>query len=229
MSNIMKKQILSFIAVSSLSCSLFAMTPFEANYQFSYNGKNLGSATRTLKQNGQNWNYVFAATAGMIASASEKSTFSFTQGQVNSKDFSRTSKILVHQDNMSIHFDPSKKLISTQKKEKQRSFAWQPNVLDELNAEIQIREDLINNRLRSHYLLTDAKGVDERQFIKEGAAQVKTSYGTFDTIKVRMQHNRPDRNTIFWLAPKLNYLPVKITHNDDGTSYGLTLTNYKQF
>ncbi|WP_269914542.1 DUF3108 domain-containing protein [Acinetobacter sp. HY1485] len=223
------KKILFFIAASTLSCNLFAITPFEASYKFAYNGKNLGSATRTLSQKNQNWNYVFTATAGMIASASEKSSFNLNKGIVDSKDFSRTSKILVHQDNMSIHFDANKHVISTQKKEKKRSFQWQPNVLDELNAEVQIREDLINNRLRSTYLLTDAKGIDERQFIKEGTEQIQTNYGTFEAIKVRMQHSRPDRNTIFWLAPKLDYLPVKIVHNDDGTSYGLTLTNYKKF
>lgn len=52
----------------------FAMSPFQASYQFNYNGKNLGSATRTLSKSGNNWSYVFVAKAGGIASATESVT-----------------------------------------------------------------------------------------------------------------------------------------------------------
>jgi hypothetical protein len=42
-----------------------------------------------------------------------------------------------------------------------------------------------------------------------------------------MKHDKPGRETIFWLAPKLDYLPVKVSHVDKKTSYGLLLTGYK--
>ncbi|MFW1786506.1 DUF3108 domain-containing protein, partial [Acinetobacter nosocomialis] len=96
---------------------------FQATYQFSYNGKNMGSATRTLTQNGNNWTYVFAAKAAAIASATETSRFGFSNGQIQSNDFSRNSKILVHNDTMTIKFNPSAKTINTNKRDKARSFA----------------------------------------------------------------------------------------------------------
>ena len=37
----------------------FAMSPFQASYQFNYNGKNMGSATRTLSKAGNNWSQQF--------------------------------------------------------------------------------------------------------------------------------------------------------------------------
>lgn len=43
---------------AGFSNQTFAMSPFQASYQFSYNGKNLGSATRTLSKSGNQWNYV---------------------------------------------------------------------------------------------------------------------------------------------------------------------------
>ena len=42
-----------------------------------------------------------------------------------------------------------------------------------------------------------------------------------------MKHDKPNRDTIFWLAPKLDYVPVKVSHQDGKTSYGLLLTGYK--
>ena len=79
----------------------------------------------------------------------------------------------------------------------------------------------------STYYLADAKEVEARKFVKQGSESIKTDYGTFDTIKVVMKHDKPGRETIFWLAPKLDYLPVKVSHVDKKTSYGLLLTGYK--
>lgn len=209
------------------SSQALAMSPFQATYQFAYNGKNLGSATRTLKKSGNNWNYVFAAKAGAIASATETSNFSLNDNQIISNNFSRSSKILIHNNTMNIKFNRSANTITTSKNKENHSFAWKSGVLDELNAELQIREDLKSSGLKSTYWLADAREVEARKFIKQGNEQVKTNYGTFDTIKVVMKHDKPGRETIFWLAPKLDYLPVKVTHEDKKTSYGLLLTGYK--
>lgn len=215
------------ILCAGLSSHALAMAPFQASYQFSYNNKNLGSATRTLSQQGNNWTYVFNAKAGGIASATETSQFSFVDNKIISQKFSRSSKVLIHNNTMSINFNPASKVINTKKDNKTRSFAWQAGALDELNAELQLREDLKNgNTLQPRYLIADDKAVDERRFVKQGNETVKTNYGTFNTIKVVLQHDKPERNTVFWLAPKLDYLPVKVTHNDGKSSYGLLLTGY---
>ena len=214
------------VLFTSYSSQALAMSPFQASYQFAYNGKNLGSATRTLKKNGNSWNYVFAAKAGGIASATETSNFTLNDNQIQSSNFTRTSKILIHNNTMSINFNPGAKTINTVKDKEQRSFAWKPGVLDELNAELQIREDLKEKGLKSNYWLADAKEVEARKFVKQGTEKVQTQHGTYDTIKVVMKHDKPGRETIFWLAPKLDYLPVKVTHVDKKSSYGLLLTGY---
>ncbi len=55
----MTKKLLKVVGITSvailsvsLSSHVLAMAPFQASYQFSYNNKNLGSATRTLSQQG---------------------------------------------------------------------------------------------------------------------------------------------------------------------------------
>ena len=217
----------SVILLTGLSTHALAMSPFQASYQFAYNGKNMGSATRSLTKSGNNWTYVFAAKAGVIASATETSKFTLNNTQLVSNSFSRSSKILVHNNTMSINFNPAAKTINTKKDKEARSFAWKAGVLDELNAELQLREDIKNGGLKSTYYLADAKEVEARKFVKQGSESIKTDYGTFDTIKVVMKHDKPGRETIFWLAPKLDYLPVKVSHVDKKTSYGLLLTGYK--
>lgn len=214
------------LLMAGYSSQALAMSPFQASYQFAYNGKNLGSATRTLKKSGNQWNYVFAAKAVGIASATETSNFLFENGQINSANFSRTSKILVHNNTMTMNFNPANKTIQTSKDDEKRTLQWKSGVLDELNAELQVREDIKNGGIKSNYWIADAKDVDARKFVKQGSEQITTKYGKFDTIKVVMKHDKPGRETIFWLAPKLDYLPVKVSHQDNKTSYALLLTSY---
>ncbi len=217
----------SALVFTGMSSQVFAMTPFQASYQFSYNGKNLGSATRTLSKSGNNWTYVFAAKAAAIASATETSQFTFNNGKIGSSSFTRSSKVLVHNNSMNIKFNPSAKTITAKKDDKTHTYAWKLGALDELNAELQIREDLKSSGLKSSYLIADNKELEVRKFVQQGSENIKTSYGTFNTIKVVMQHEKPGRQTIFWLAPKLDYLPVKVSHVDKKDSYGLLLTGYK--
>lgn len=215
------------VVLTAFTGQAYAMSPFQASYQFSYNGKNVGSATRTLSKSGNNWTYVFAAKAAGMASATETSRFTFDNGKISSSSFSRTSKVLVHNNTLNINFHPNSKTISTKKDDQSRSFAWRSDVLDELNAELQLREDLKGAGLKSQYHLVDAKEIESRRFVKQGTENIKTNYGTFSTVKVVMKHDKPGRETIFWLAPKLDYLPVKVSHVDKKTSYGLLLTGYK--
>lgn len=103
------------LLIASFSSHALAMSHFRQIIQFTYNNKGMGSATRALSQQGNNWTYQFTAKAGGIASASETSKFSFANGKIGSQSFSRTSKILIHNNTMSINFNPGNKTISTKK------------------------------------------------------------------------------------------------------------------
>ncbi|MEB3752995.1 DUF3108 domain-containing protein [Acinetobacter sp. MD2(2019)] len=220
--------IFSMALVLSTPNFAYALMPFHASYQFIYNEKNLGTAVRSLeKQPDHAWKYTFHVNAGALAAASESSSFILQNHQIQSISFSRTSRLLFQNNLLSITFMPDQKQIEATKAAEKNVFEWQPNALDELNAEIQVREDLQSSGLKNNYLIADAKGLDSRKFINAGSENITTPYGNFATIKVRLEHGDPNKNTIFWLAPKLDYAPVKVTHNDGSNSYGLLLTNYK--
>ncbi|MBF7683960.1 DUF3108 domain-containing protein [Acinetobacter sp. B5B] len=223
--------LISRIAITAsllMPVSTFAISPFEATYQFSYNGKNISTATRQLsQQNNDTWIYKFSAKAGFIASASEISQFNIKNGQITSDQFNRTTKYIGISDKLSIDFNHTNRTIYTQKNDTKRSFKLEQASLDELNAEIQIREDILNKRLKPAYYITDAKGVDSRKFVNMGEETIQTPYGTLNTVKFKLENNKPERNTMFWLAPQFSYLPVKVAHNDGGNSYGITLISYK--
>ena len=48
--------------------------------------------------------------------------------------------------------------------------------------------------------------------------------GTYDTVRIDRIHDDQNRATSFWLAPSLNYLPVKVSQTADGKVIFMELT-----
>lgn len=228
--NFKKQLAVAVLAGSSLFVASFsyALTPFTASYDFNLDNKANGTATRSLsKKNEQQWSYQFTAKVPVIASASESSVFSLdNQQNITSQGYSRQYKILGISQNSSISFSPATKLINTTKDKTKRQFAWEPGVLDDLNAELQVREDLKKGKLKPGYPIASLKEVTDREFVNEGTVKVTVPSGTYDTVKVRLKHKKNDKSTVFWLAPSLDYLPVQMSHQDDGSTYTLKLKSY---
>lgn len=227
MINIKKKSLVSGIALVTLLAAnqvALALTPFNATYQFSYGNRVLGDATRALSEKDNIWQYQFTSKIPLVGSASEISRFQFQQGQIQSLSFVRQTRILVHSDNISLDFNGQKKQITTSRRNQKRILTWQNHVLDDLNAELQVREDLQHGGLKKSYLIADDKQVSVRQFVQEGNETVLAANGKrYDTVRVRLKHDDPQRNTFFWLAPSLDYLPIKVTHQDNQNTYSLLL------
>lgn len=205
----------------------YALAPFSANYQFTYNHKISAPAVRKLTQQGDQWVYEFTAKVPVLASASEKSTFKVVNDQIVSQSFYQQYKLpLVSQTNSFI-FNNSAKTITTTKGSKVRQLAWQANTLDDLNVELQIREDLKRGGVKPSYLIAGYKAVWPRKFVVAGKARITTPAGTFDTIKVQLDPDRTDMTSTFWLAPSMDYLPVQMTHNENNIDYSLVLNSYQ--
>ena len=57
----------------------------------------------------------------------------------------------------------------------------------------------------------------------DGVEKIKIPYGEIEALKVTRIHQSSDRQTQFWLAKSLDYLPVKVVQMDDGAIYTIEL------
>lgn len=212
----------------SVAAHSVALQPYQADYVFNIDGRFNGESSRTLKKDRQDWVYVFKAKIPVMANATETSRFRLdANNNVISIAHSLQYKILVHTKNNNLRFDLNKRQATGSKNGKTVSYAVEPNVLDELNLEFQVREDVKRGKLPPQYWLADEKGQDPVSFVQEGNTRIKVPAGTYDTVKIRRIHRDPKRVTTFWLAPQLDYLPIKVTQNDDGTVYDFNLKAYR--
>ncbi len=213
----------------ALACAkaTWAITPFSANYTFNIDNKFSGEATRVLKNTGGNdWQYDFNARIGYLASANESSHFKLMvtpQLRVQSVSHDMNFKILTQKRDLQMTFSPDGLKVFVTRDGQKITYTGVPYTLDNLNLEVQLRNDLKNNQLKPVYYLATEKALDTVKIVNDGPTRLVTPAGTFDTIQLHRVHDDPKRITRFWLAPKLDYLPVKVSQNDNGVLYEITL------
>jgi hypothetical protein len=67
-----------------------------------------------------------------------------------------------------------------------------------------------------HYTAVDGKGTTQFNFAAGVREKLDTPLGELDTVKLTKQRDGPDdKETEVWLAPSLNYLPVRVLITDN--------------
>lgn len=198
--------------------------PSSANYSFTVEDKYKGSATRILSKSGSVWKYDVKARVAGIASATQSSAFTIVGNNVNPTKASTTYKLLGMGRTHNLNFNAgSKKVVSTYKGKTTTMDMAQP-AFDDLSLEVQIRQDLLNGKFSGNYYMAKKNKVEKTPFKKSGNTKITVPAGTFDTVRVDRVHDDDSRSTSFWLAPSLDYLPIKVSQVNDGKKMDLELT-----
>jgi len=93
-----------------------------------------------------------------------------------------------------------------------------PGVMDKLLYQLAIMHDLQHGRTPAAYQIADGGGIKTYHFEKLGEEVVETPLGSFNTVKMIRHRPDSDRKSIFWCAPELDYLQVKVEHTEKNGS-----------
>lgn len=95
----------------------------------------------------------------------------------------------------------------------------EPAVMDKLLYQLAIMHDLQNGRTPVSYRIADGGGIKTYSFEKLGEEVVETPLGSFNTIKMLRHKPGSSRKSVFWCAPDLEFLQVKVEHTEkDGST-----------
>lgn len=198
--------------------------PSSANYSFTVEDRYKGTATRTLTHSGNTWKYAVNARVAGVARASQSSTFTLNNNNVSPTQASTTYKLLGIGRTHKLNFDPSRKKVVSNYKGKSTTMNMAQQAFDDLSLEVQIRQDLLNGKFSGNYYMAKKDKIEKTPFKKSGNTKITVPAGTFDTVRVDRVHDDNSRSTSFWLAPTLDYLPVKVSQVNDGKKMDLELT-----
>ena len=224
--SLVKKLVVSISLVSAMAITAMAnaaVAPFNATYNFNIEGKYNGTASRVLTQTGNQYFYNVNASVGKLASAKQTANFVNANGAILPVRALTQYKIFGAGRTTTLNFNNAKKQLVTNYKGQNKVIALPQPAYDDLSLEIQIREDLKAGKFRGNYYMADRNTVEAVPFKKSAMTRITVPAGTFDVVRIDRVHDDKDRQTSFWLAPKLDYLPVKVVQNNDGRKMEMNL------
>lgn len=181
-----------------------------------------------LKQLSQDaWLFEFSATT-FLASLKETVRFRMQNQQLVPMEYQYRSSVFGKKREATLTFDWHKKRVRNDVK----GHPWYMDVpegaLDKLGVQLQIRQDLKQGRRNFSYQIADGGKLKTWTFETIGQQSIKTNLGRLHAIKViRTDNQKDDRQSTFWFAPSMDYLLVKMIHEEHGESYLLELESVK--
>lgn len=169
------------------------------------------------------WRFVFSADS-MLASLYESSTFYLKDNHIVPTYYEYKTSALGKKRSAVLTFNWEKKLVRNDIKDKPWNLSINPNTLDKLSIQLQVRQDLKLGKNDFDYQIADGGHIKNWQFRREAMETIDTKLGRLPAIKIiRTDNLEKGKKTSFWFVPKLDYLLVKLEHKEDGESYYLDI------
>jgi len=215
--------------VAEIPCpdSSLKLESYSALYDLRRKGKNVGKAHRKLEASDENkWLLSMKSEASVMIvkfKYSQQTNFSWVNNKPRPDNFIQTDtnnfrSTKVHKQN----FDWQQMQETGSYKKKKWQLALKPEIQDRQTSILSLRVDLLAQNCSTQSSETyrypvSYKGKlndDVYQFIAEETIQ--TPEGEFQTLKFEKTHKNKRRISYFWLAKKLDYIPIRIQQIKEG-------------
>ncbi len=204
--------------------SAMALQPYTATYELSRSNMVVGEGKYELSidDDGKVTFHARAETAGLVS-------------MFRSDTVRETSRLQMKEDGtlIALGYEYKHQRGRNTEEEKRIDFDWDNNlaisVIDGKEHRLEVAPGTVDRMALQLRMMIDATGsadavmkyetvnddeVREYEFTREGRYRVQTGAGEFSTVRLERKHN--GRTTIFWSAPELDYLPVRVEQHRNG-------------
>ena len=224
--------ITSFTSQQSIAQPTALPDAFEADYSVARSGLTLGNLHVSLKYSGQNYEYhKYTKAIGLAALLTGINITENTNGQLSGLQvipknyyFNQTRRKKSRIDKVEF---TGRNVMGSYKNTPYKLIM--PNgAQDRASLELVLARDMALNKSRFQYNVVDQGKIKRYDFKKMAEEKVKTPVGLFNAVKVKVIREGNKRETIFWLAKKIDYLPVKVKHTEKGQVITSVIKSYQK-
>lgn len=201
---------------------VLGITPFRMDYHVLRDGWHLGNAVFILEKHDDAWEFRSRAHASGLAALFVRSTFSessrFTvrAGVLHPMDYTYTDSGKPRHDER-IVFDWDRHQAKDTKGGDTKALPLARGMLDRLTAQLELSRELSAGvGLPDAFVVVNGGEIKRFHLERRGHDEIATPAGNFETVHVVRKDPKSKRVTAFWLAPKYQWLPVKIEQREPG-------------
>jgi hypothetical protein len=204
------------------------LSPFEASFTVEWHGMSAGTAKLALrKTDAQHWLYTSEQSARGLFRLYAANTL-HQSSEVRIEDGHIVPQHFINEDgtdktdkDSDVRFDWKANRATGTSEGRKVDVELEPGTQDTLSVQIALIQELVAGRTPTKFVLLDRDEVKDYDYTAEGNERVQTALGSHETKIFRSKRADSDRSTLFWCAPDLGWLPVKVerhrtTKNDKG-------------
>ena len=199
------------------------VTPYQARYEVYASGFSIGEATITLAATGPGAYQMTSdvrpnGLVALLASGRihEQVSGEIREGAIQPGQYERLLETGKKSDHMQLKFDWSAGQVQARNNADQATLPLAPGVVDPLSLQLVVMKDLQRGQTPSQYSLVDRTEIKSYQIRNQGRETLDTPLGKLNTVLINQYTPGKTRMTTFWVAPDLQYLPVRIMQEKDG-------------
>ena len=210
-----------------LACILFQignLNAVPADYEAVYTVKLLqADGTLRAKLENNNGTYTYSLKTEptgfwkLIANGSinESSEFEIINEEIRSINYRLNDTIRRNARESEVDFDWSKKVIKGFYKDRVIDFNIEKRILTRILLQIEIMHQKQRNNLKDTYLIIDKDEIKEIDITSSNSGKkISVPFGSYDVIEVSHRSKNSNRINTFWLAPELDFIPVKLEQTE---------------
>ena len=210
-----------------LACILFQignLNAVPADYEAVYSVK-LMQADGTLRAKLENNNGIYTYTLKteptgfwkLIANGSinESSEFEIIDGEIRSINYRLNDTIRRNPRESKVDFDWGKNVIKGFYKDRVIDFDIDRRILTRILLQIEIMHREQRNNLEDSYLIIDKDEIKEIDITSSNSGKkISVPFGSYEVVEVSHRSKNSNRINTFWLAPDLDFIPVKLEQTE---------------
>ena len=191
-----------------------------------------GVLSTQLKKNGEIYSFELITEATgfwkaiIKGSIIERSTFAIENDQLKTYDYHLIDTIRKKSRESDAVFNWNNSIITGYYKDREINIALEDKTLSRIVLQLQIMYNQEKQIVSNDYQVLDKDALKKVSIISEHLfTETSVPFGTFQTIKISHQSEDSERLNSLWLAPELNFIPIKISQSINGkTNFEANLT-----
>ena len=210
--------------------------PFIATYTIEWRGFRAGSSTLELKQTSSN-DFVYSSrndARGIFKLVfpnpiTQESRFAIENGQVVPSRYQANDGSSDASKEVSLRFDWTARRVRGAAEAKSVDLALQPGTQDDLSVQIALMLGLKSGHVPGSFWLINKDEVQEYQYSRDGQETLDTPVGKLEAVIYRSHHEGSSRTTRLWLAPSLDYMPLRAEQTRHGKiEFAMSIRSFKK-
>lgn len=187
----------------------------DASFSVEYNNKLTDGENRLKIQRDHNRYDIDFELDHWLSSASQKATFEMNQCKVKPISYIATTRRPLKEEIVqTLEFDWERKKVEYNTKDEQKSFDLDTILYDPISFFFEARCELMAGKTQLSYPLIHKGRKRTHNYNVVGTEMVKTGKGEFEALVVERERKNKNRQTRLYVAPELDYLLVKIEHQE---------------